>query len=95
MVVRALGLEQSTAPNVLRMFPVGWYYGVIQTALEYGLISPADNFYPNNFITRQKWQDYKHGCRSIQRFDNIEIKPSNFNDEADIAAWARACRFCV
>lgn len=91
MVVRALGLEQSNRANVFAdVSGSDWYYGVIQTALEYGLISPADNFYPNNFITRQEMAKIiSMAAAASKRFDNIEIKPSNFNDEADIAAWAK------
>lgn len=55
MTIRALGYDLSQYDNSFDDISSGdWYALVVQTALDHGLISPADNFRPGDYITREE-----------------------------------------
>lgn len=57
IVVKALGLEITTSENSFAdVKPSDWYCGVIQTAVEYGIIAGYEDgaFRPNDKITREQ-----------------------------------------
>ena len=91
MVVRAAGLgETEYAGGFEDVRAEDWYAGVIQTALDKGLIASDRAFRPRDNITREEMSKIIAGtARLLQgRQDPPEEFRTGYTDENQISGWA-------
>ncbi len=91
IIVRAMKLEQIDYKDTYKdVTNSDWYASVVQTALDNGIVSPDDNFRPNDNITRQEMAKIiSIVSKASNKFDDIEIITPSFTDINDIADWAQ------
>lgn len=92
MAVRALGMsEQPYQGGFADVAATDWYAGVVQTALEIGLIAEAENFRPNDMVTREEMSKIFTGI--AQSLEVLEALPDDYQttfvDAESISEWAR------
>lgn len=98
ILVRGLGLDLESGETAFSDVKVAdWYSGAIRAAHEYGLISGYDDgtFGPNDFITREQAMTIIAKAMNLTGLKNrlntqaAEITLHSFEDEKEIASWAR------
>lgn len=67
-----------------------WYAEVIQTALDNGIISPADSFRPDDLITREEMAKIICGIANLDKLYAEEIVlDDKYTDADSISDWAK------
>lgn len=67
-----------------------WYADVIQTALDNGIISSADNFRPDDLITREEMAKIICGiARLSELYDEDVVLSDTYTDAEHISPWAK------
>lgn len=85
LAIRAIGLEQTTYQNIFcDVSRQDWYAGLLQAALDAGIVSRDSYFRPQAHITREEMAKI---AVSVLTTDSTETLPE-FTDAHTISAWA-------
>ena len=72
------------------VYEESWYADVIQTALDNGIIASADNFRPDDLITREEMAKIISGIAQLGKLYDEEVILSDIYTDADtISQWAK------
>lgn len=92
ILVRALGLptESQGAEIFSDVNPKRWYYGVVGTAYDYGLVTgkSREKFDPNGNITRQESMTMIARAATLALYEGKSDSLSGFSDVDGIKSWA-------
>lgn len=90
MAVRSAGLAESSYQNTFSdVKPTDWFAGVIQTALDNGIISQDTAFRPNDTVTREEMcKIIVLTARLMQKLQEQKADLPDYTDKASIADWA-------
>ncbi len=88
MTIRALGYALSQYRGSFGDISADdWYALVVQTALDHGLISPADSFRPNDYITREEMAKIISQAAKLYEYlfpETIDM----YTDSSAVSEWA-------
>ena len=90
-VIRSMGVDSVAYAGAFEdVSQEDWYADVVQTALEYEIISPAQQFNPNAFITREEIA--KMTAQTYMFMMNgqwpLDYDLSGFSDYQQVSGWA-------